>query len=145
MSTVLRLRAHELPDALADADAPRAVLDELLWQEFAGRCAALCQRPVGGWRLHGDVGDDHALLYGEHSGTGMLLPASWLTAARGAALTAVAATMFLAPRVVTVSVLGSGLAAELAIMALATHVPGVSHVAVHGSTRVPCELVDRLH
>lgn len=142
MSTVLRLRAHELPEALAGADVPRAVVDELLWREFAG--SALGRRPVGGWRLHGDFGEDLALLYGERSGTGLLVQASCLTAARGAALTAAAAAMFVAPPVVTVSVLGSGLAARLQVMALATHVPGVSHVAVHGVTRLPSGLVKRL-
>lgn len=142
MSTVLRLRAHELPEALAGSDAPRAVVDELLWQEVAGHSTALSARRLGGWRL--DVGDELALLYGESSQTGLLLPTAGLRAARGAALTAAAARMFVAPRVVTVSVLGSGLAARLHIAALATHVPGVSHVAVHGTRRVSAALAERL-
>jgi hypothetical protein len=145
MSTVLRLRAHELPEALAGSDAPGAVVDELLWQEVATSCPALSPRRVGGWRLHGDVGDDLALLYGEHSQTGLLLPTAGLKAVRSAALAAAAARVFVSPRVVTVSVLGSGLAARLSITALATHVPGVSHVAVHGPHGVPGTLADQLH
>ncbi|TDV47889.1 hypothetical protein [Actinophytocola oryzae] len=147
MSTVLRLRAHELPEALTGADAPRAVVDELLWQEVADNDAALSRRAIGGWRLHGNIGDDLTLLYGEHSGGGMLVPTTGLRAVRGAALTAAAARMFVGPQVVTVSVLGSGLAARLQILALATHVPGVSHVAVHapdGRSRVPSSLVEWL-
>jgi hypothetical protein len=144
MSTVLRLRAHELPEALAGSNAPRAVVDELLWQEIATGCPSLCTRRVGGWRLHDDVGDDLALLYGEHSQAGLLLPAAGLRAVRGAALTVAAAQLFVAPRVVTVSVLGAGLAARLHIEALANHVPGVSHVAVHGPGRLPRSLAEQL-
>ncbi|MFL6123575.1 hypothetical protein [Actinophytocola sp.] len=144
MSSVLRLRAHELPEALAGSDVPRAVVDELLWQEVAASCPALSTRRLGGWRLHGDVGDDLVLLYGERSDCGLLISAESLKAVRGAALTAAAARAFVSPRVVTVSVLGSGLAARLSITALATHVPGVSHVAVHGPTRVPGALAEQL-
>jgi hypothetical protein len=145
MSSVLRLRAHELPEALAGSDAPRAVVDELLWQETATSCPALSTRRVGGWRLHGGIGDDLVLLYGERSDGGLLISAEGLKAVRGAALTAAAARAFVSPRVVTVSVLGSGLAARLSITALATHVPGVSHVAVHGPSRVPGALAEQLH
>jgi ornithine cyclodeaminase/alanine dehydrogenase-like protein (mu-crystallin family) len=147
MSTVLRLRAHELADALAGSDAPRAVVDELVWREIADNTPTLSQRRLGGWRLQPGVDDDLVLLHGEHSRSGLLLPAAGLRAVRGAALTAVVATMFVAPRVVTVSVLGSGLAARLQIIALAAHVPGVSHVAVHvpeGGRRVPAAIAERL-
>jgi len=144
MSTVLRLRAHELPEALAGSNAPRAVVDELLWREIATGNPVLCARHVGGWQLHGNVGDDLALLYGERSDSGLLLPAAGLKAVRGAALTAAAAQLFVSPRVVTVSVLGSGLAARLHITALANHVPGVSHVAVHGPRRLPHNLAEQL-
>lgn len=144
MSTVLRLRAHELHEALAETDVPRAVVDELLWREASDADARLCQRTVGGWRLVQNLGDDQALLFGERSNTGLLLPAAGLTAIRGAALTAAAARLFVEPRVMTVSVLGSGLAARLQIAALAAHVPGVSHIAVHGLKQVPSALVERL-
>lgn len=147
MSTVLRLRAHELPEALAGSDAPRAVVDELLWQEVADNSPILSPRHVGGWRMQPGIGEDLTLLYGDRSQSGLLLPASGLAAIRGAALTAAAARMFVAPQVVTVSVLGSGLAARLQISALAAHVPGVSHVAVHapdGHGRVPAALAEQL-
>jgi hypothetical protein len=143
MSTVLRLRAHELHEALSGADIPRAVGDELLWREVAATTATLCRRAVGGWHL-GTVSDDQVFLYGEHSDTGLLLPTAGLQAIRAAALTATAATLFVEPRVITVAVLGSGLAARLQVAALATHVPGVSHIAVHGLKQVPSALAERL-
>jgi ornithine cyclodeaminase/alanine dehydrogenase-like protein (mu-crystallin family) len=144
MSTVLRLRIHELPEALAGSDVPRAVVDELLWQEVADNSPTLSARRVGGWRMRPGVGEDLTLLYGDRSQSGLLLPASGLAAVRGAALTAAAARMFVAPQVVTVSVLGAGLAARLQVTALAAHVPGVSHVALHSPGRVPAALVEQL-
>ena len=144
MSTVLRLRAHELHAALTGADTPGTVSDELLWQEVAGTSATLCRRTVGGWRLVGNVGDEQALLYGDRSNTGLVLPLAGLRAARAAALTAAAARLFVEPRVVTVAVLGSGLAARLQVAGLAAHLPGVSHIAVHGLRQVPAALAERL-
>src|SRR5262245_51258042 len=105
MSTVMRLRAHELHEALASADVPRAVADELLWREVAATSRTLCQRPVGGWRLVENLGDDQALLFGERSSAGLLLPTAGLKAIRSAALTATAAQLFVEPRVMTVAVL----------------------------------------
>jgi ornithine cyclodeaminase/alanine dehydrogenase-like protein (mu-crystallin family) len=142
MSTVLRLRAHELPEALAGSDAPRAVVDELLWQEVAGSCPTLSPRHLGGWRLQAGV--EYTLLYSDHSHCGLMLLTPALRAIRGAALTAVVARTFIASGVVTVSVLGSGLAARMQITALATHVPGISHVAVHGPGRVPAAVAEQL-
>lgn len=144
MSTVMRLRAHELHEALAGADVPRAAVDELLWREVAENTNTLCQRPVGGWRLVENLGDDQALLFGDRSHTGLILPTAGLTAIKAAALTAAAAQMFVEPQVVTVAVVGDGLAARLQIATLAAHVPGVSHIAVYGLKQVPAALVERL-
>lgn len=143
MSTVLRLRAHELHEALAEADIPRAVGDEMLWQEVAATSRTLCRRTVGGWRI-GNVSEDEILLYGERSLTGFLLPSAGLRAIRAAALTATAARLLVERRVITVAVLGAGLAARLHVAALATHLRGVSHIAVHGLTQVPAALTERL-
>lgn len=144
MSTVTRLRAHELHEALAGADVPRAAVDELLWREVAETTNTLCQRSVGGWRLVENLGDDQALLFGDHSHTGLILPTAGRRAIKAAALTAAAAQLFVEPQVVTVAVLGDGLAARLQIATLAAHVPGVSHVAVHGLKQVPAALAERL-
>ncbi|MGB3438319.1 MAG: hypothetical protein WBA97_06155 [Actinophytocola sp.] len=144
MRTVLRLRTHEVPPALTGIDAPRTVVDELVWREVrnsgAGGGGA---RRIGRWRL--DPGSDNgfALLWGTHSGHGMLLPAAGLRAVRAAALTVTAARLFLYSRVATVSVLGGGLAAHVVLAELAAHVPGISHVAVcapDGCPSVPADL-----
>lgn len=145
MSTLLRLRTNEVPSALAGIDAPRTVVDELVWREVGDSGDTAAWR-AGGWRL--DPGQDtgFALLWHERDHHGMLLPAAGLRAVRGAALTVAAARVFLYSRVVTVSVLGSGLAARVLVSELAAHVPGISDVAVHApdGQAVPGYLADDL-
>ncbi|MFI7677517.1 hypothetical protein [Actinophytocola sp. NPDC049390] len=143
MHTLLRLRTHEVPPALAGIDAPRTVVDELVWREVGGDTTT---RRVGSWRLDAVPRTGFALLWGERAGHGMLLPAAGLRAVRAAALTVSAARVFLHSRVVTVSVLGSGLAAHAVLAELAVHVPGTSHVAIHATDGwgVPDDLADDL-
>jgi ornithine cyclodeaminase/alanine dehydrogenase-like protein (mu-crystallin family) len=76
------------------------------------------------------------------------MPAAGLHACRFAVLTALATRHLLAPGVVTASVIGSGLALELQLVALHAHVPDVSHIAVAtvGSTppdQAVLDLLDR--
>lgn len=145
MSSLLRLRTHEVPSALAGIDAPRTVVDELVWREVGDSGDTAAWR-AGGWRLDpgGDTGA--ALLWHERDHHGMLLPAAGLRAVRAAALTVTATRMFLYSRVVTASVLGSGLAARVLVTELAAHVPGVSDIAVHApdGQAVPGCLADDL-
>ena len=145
MSTLLRLRTHEVPSALAGIDAPRTVVDELVWREVGDNGDTAAWR-AGCWRL--DPGQDtgFALLWDERDRHGMLLPSAGLRAVRAAALTVTAARVFLYSRVVTVSVLGSGLAARVLVTELAAHVPGISDVAVHApdGQAVPDCLADDL-
>ncbi len=143
MSTVLRLGEHELHDALAGFDVSRSMVDELLWREVGETVPVTTGvRRVGGWSLDpGADGGDAALRGGRG---GLVLTTAGLRAVRGAALTAVAARLFLSPNVVTGTVLGSGVAARLHVAALARHVPGVSHIAVHAEDAAPAGLADEL-
>lgn len=142
MTTVLRLRDHELHDALAGFDVSRTVVDELVWREVGEDDPARGARRVGGWTYDPGTAGGDALLLGKRGG--LLLPATGLRAVRSAALTAVAARLFLSPNVVTVSVLGSGSAAWLHVAALARHVPGVSHIAVPALDDPPTDLAAEL-
>jgi ornithine cyclodeaminase/alanine dehydrogenase-like protein (mu-crystallin family) len=165
MSTVLGLREHELHDALTGFDALRTVIDELLWREVGdsghdggrdggrdsgpggGRDGGTGSRRVGSWTLDPGAGAGLAVLRNERGAGGLLLPAAGLRAVRGSVLTAIAARLFLSPDVVTVSVLGSGPAVRLHLAALAAHVPGVSHIAVHapdGPLEVSANLAEDL-
>lgn len=148
MSTVLRLRTHEVPPALAGIDAPRTVVDELVWREV-GKTGDQGDgaRRIGRWRLDPGSNTGLALLWGARDRHGMLLPAAGLRAVRAAALTVTAARLFLHSRVATVSVLGTGLAVQVALAELVAHVPGISHVAIHtrdGRPAVPDNLADDL-
>jgi len=143
MSQVLRLSDHELHDALRGFDVSRSVVDELLWREVGDTVPVTTGvRTVGGWSLDPGAGDGDAVLRGGRGG--LALSATGLRAVRGAALTAVAARMFLSPDVVTGTVLGSGVAARLHVAALARHVPGVSHIAVHAADAAPADLAAEL-
>lgn len=141
MTTVLRLRTHEVPPALAGMDAPRTVVDELVWREVGDTRDGAWR--VGRWFLDAGTDDSFALLWDERDRHGMLVPSAGLRAVRAAALTVTAARLFLYSRVVTVSVLGSGLAVRVVLAELAAHVPGISDVAVHATT-VPGDLADDL-
>jgi ornithine cyclodeaminase/alanine dehydrogenase-like protein (mu-crystallin family) len=143
MSQVLRLREHELHDALAGFDVSRSLVDELLWREVGDALPATTGvRTVGGWSL--DPGTEHGDAVLHNSRGGLALSTTGLRAVRGAALTAVAARLFLSPNVVTGTVLGSGVAARLHVAALARHVPGVSHIAVHAADAAPADLAAEL-
>lgn len=143
MRQVLRLREHELHDALAGFDVSRSLVDELLWREVGEAVPVTTGvRTVGGWSLDPDGAGGEAVLRGGHGG--LTLSATGLRAVRGAALTAVAARLFLSPNVVTGTVLGSGVAARLHVATLARHVPGVSHIAVHAADAAPADLAEEL-
>ena len=64
------------------------------------------------------------------SATRFLLPLQALQATRDACLAAAAARLFVPPGAATVSVLGSGLSAELLLRVVARYVVGATHVAV---------------
>ncbi|PRY35769.1 hypothetical protein [Umezawaea tangerina] len=119
---MLRLSADDLCTAIAGVDPVPVLAAELM--AARGDAGA-----VSGVRW-GEARGEFAVLEDTATGERCALPAVALRAYRAAALTALAARQLLAPGVVTASVIGSGLAAQLQLMVIARHVPDVSHVAV---------------
>ncbi|WNV86434.1 hypothetical protein [Umezawaea sp. Da 62-37] len=119
---MLRLSADDLCTAIAGVDPVPVLAAELM----AAREGA---EAVGGVRW-GEPRGEFAVLEDTATGERCAVPAGALRAYRAAALTALAARQLLAPGVVTASVIGSGLAAQLQLMVIARHVPDVSHIAV---------------
>ncbi len=92
-----------------------------------------------------DAGPELAVLSGPDAAPRLALPTADLRACRRAALTTLAARLLLAPGVVTVTVLGAGMAAHVQSAMLIRWLPDVSHVAVHSSmaSPIPPELARR--
>ncbi|SDG48966.1 Ornithine cyclodeaminase/alanine dehydrogenase, mu-crystallin family [Lentzea fradiae] len=121
----LRLSNGDLRRVVDDADVVQAV------------ATALIARSSGreDWLDHatgrvGTPGDDTAVFESAEDGQRCCMSAAGLRDYRLAVLTALASRHLLSPGVVTASVIGSGLALELQLAILRTHVPNISHVAV---------------
>lgn len=122
----LRLSNDDLRHVVEDADAVQATATALIarsagredWTSLAAEGAAV--------RHDGET----AIYETPEDGQRCVMPASGLREYRLAVLTALATRHLLTPGVVTASVIGSGLALELQLAVLRTHVPNVTHVAV---------------
>ena len=138
----LRLSNDDLRHVVEDVDAVQAV------------AATLIARSAGreGWTSLAAEGitvreDGETAIYeAQEDGRRCEMPAAGLHAYRCAVLTALATRHLLVPGVVTASVIGSGLALELQLAVLRTHVPNVSHIAVATVGNPPPEqaVLDRL-
>ncbi len=121
----LRLDNEDLRRVVEDVDVVQAVAAALIARSGGRHDWAA---PTAGGVI---VGDSETAVY-EWAGDGQrcAMPAAGLHAYRFAVLTALATRHLLPPGVVTASVIGSGLALELQLIALRAHVPDVSHIAV---------------
>lgn len=150
--TVLRLSPDEFCDVLDEINPVEVLVAELIGRALGG--ATWDPHRTGDWTLHEEGaraggGGELAVLVDPVAGVKCLLPSRELRAVRGAALTALAACQLLTPGVVTVTVLGSGVAARLQLAVITRHVPDVSHIAVctaggRGEWPVTIRLVDQL-
>lgn len=125
-SRFLRLDTEDLCALVSGFDLAQTAAEELLAHPDggSGRHAGPAGRLL---ELRGDT----AVLRDPGGGDLCALPASGLHACRVAALTALAANQLLDPGVVTASLIGSGTAGRIQLLAIARSVPDVSHVAVH--------------
>lgn len=122
----LRLSNDDLRHVVEDVDAVQALATALIARS-AGR------EDWTSLAAQGDVvrNDGETAIYETpQDGQRCVMSAAGLREYRLAVLTALATRHLLAPGVVTASVVGSGLALELQLAVLRTHVPNVSHIAV---------------
>lgn len=122
----LRLSNDDLRRVVEDVDAVQATATALITRS-AGR-EDLNGLATEGATVHNE--GDTAIYETPEDGQCCVMPAAGLRDYRLAVLTALATRNLLAPGVVTASVIGSGLALELQLAVLRTHVPNVSHIAV---------------
>lgn len=125
----LRLSNDDLRHIVEDVDAVEAVAAALVARSGGAARNGSWTVPVAGSLTVGTDGElaEYESAYG---GQRCTMPAAGLREYRLAVLTVLATRHLLASGVVTASVIGTGQALELQLVALRTHVPDISHVAV---------------
>ena len=128
MSSTYQLSLDEVHRALDELDPVALVTAELTGRAApAPSYVAAAQTPT--WQS-ADCGEPQAAVEDPATAARFVLPLRALQAARSASLAAAAARLLVPPGAATVSVLGSGLPAELALRIIARYVTGATHIAV---------------
>ncbi len=126
MSTTFQISPDEVHRALDDLDPVELVVAELTGKKSPERSFVV--GPEAG--LGVGLAEKYLVVEEPSSATRFLLPLGALQAVRGACLASAAARVFVPPGAATVSVLGSGISAELLLRMAVRYVVDVSHVAV---------------
>ncbi|WP_322750108.1 MULTISPECIES: hypothetical protein [unclassified Frankia] len=126
MSTTFQISPEDVHRALDDLDPLALVVAELTGRKNPE--GSLVVGPVAGAGV--GLSEKHIAVEDPRGAVRFLLPLRALQAVRSACLAGAAARLFVPPGAATVSVLGSGLSAEMLLRMAARYVDGVSHVAV---------------